>query len=212
MSRHSKIFTLLLLLLTASSRLLTAQVNYFGNEIAVGVKGGTAMTFVTFSPSVEQTMNWGYHGGVVFRYSGEKNLALQLEANFVQKGWKESSGEFGRTLSYVDIPVLSHFFFGKGVFRWIVNLGPQVSFMVLDQSHGNPSLPQHTEPIKNRFDYGLCGGTGFEINTRCGGIYQLEARFAFSFADFFDNRYSAPFQQSSSMTLLLGGAVLFNCK
>ena len=64
------------------------------------------MTFVTFSPSVEQTMNWGYHGGVVFRYSGEKNLALQLEANFVQKGWKESSGEFGRTLSYVAIPVL----------------------------------------------------------------------------------------------------------
>lgn len=212
MNRTLRILITLVLCAVVATARLSAQVNYSGNELAVGVKGGATMSLVTFSPGVNLDMKWGYFGGVVFRYSGEKNLGIQVEANFVQKGWQEADAPFGRTLSYIDVPVLSHFFFGKGVFRWIVNLGPQVSYMILDQSAGTASLPQHIEPVKNRFDYGVCGGTGFEINTRRGGIYQLEARFAYSFADFFDNSYAASFQQSSSMTLLLSGAVLFNCK
>ncbi|MCQ2349776.1 MAG: PorT family protein [Paludibacteraceae bacterium] len=197
----------LLLCLTAN-----AQVRYEGNELAVGAHGGVTMTMVTFSPSVAQQLKQGYWGGLMFRYSGEKNLGLQVEANYVQKGWKENESNFSRTLSYVEVPLLSHFFFGKGIFRWIINLGPQISFQVSDSSTGAATSVQHTELVKHRFDYGLCGGTGFEFNTRRAGIYQLEARFTYSFADFFDNSYSSSFQQSSNMAIMVSGAVLFNCK
>ncbi|MDO4190503.1 MAG: porin family protein [Bacteroidales bacterium] len=205
-------FPLLLLLVILCCSKAVGQVNYTGTELAVGVKGGTTFSLVTFSPSVNQKLKLGYMGGVVFRYSGEKNLALQVEANYIQKGWQETDADFNRTLNYVEVPLLSHFFFGKGVFRWIINIGPQISFLVNENIVGDATEPQHTELVKRRFDYGLCAGTGFEINTHRGGIYQLEARFAYSFSDFFDNSYSAQFQKSTSMALMVTAAVLFNTK
>ncbi len=58
-------------------------------EIYLGTSHGVSASMIHFSPSVEQEILLGYNGGIVFRYIDEKNVGVQAELNFFQRGWKE---------------------------------------------------------------------------------------------------------------------------
>lgn len=195
---------------------LFGQITYFMPEYGVGLRGGGTASWVSFSPSVAQNSTLGMQAGGVFRYISSKHFGVQVEANFTQRGWTENTDAYSytRQLNYVEVPFLSHIYFGKKVFRWFFNLGPSVSYQISDNIESTltntQQQPRHTMVIKNRLDYAIAVGTGFEFNTKRAGIYQLEARYSFGLGDMFPNSATDDYRRSSNQNLSICLGLLFN--
>ena len=208
--------TLLILIVLLFCGSVFAQ-TYNGAELIVGAKGGVTLSAGSFQDAVGMSFKqnshyhlWGMTGGAVFRYSGEKYLGLQIEANFCQRGWAKH-GEFSRTLNYAQIPLLSHIFVGKKGFRFFVNFGPEIAFLINEKNNSGVDTVFVTEKIKNRFDYGIALGGGFELHTKAG-IYQIEGRYEIGFGDVFSSSQTDIFRRSANRNVLITLGVLFNLK
>lgn len=173
-------------------------------EFYLGIHGGVSAGTVFFKPSVEgmtpitNAAVLGGNGGLVFRYAGHKYCHFQAELNYLHRGWAtytETAGHNYNNLHYVEIPILMHLNFGSEVCKWFLNLGPQIGYCVKDE----------TKTIDHRFDWGLAGGTGFYIQTKKAGLYQLEIRADFSFGGIYGttviDKYSlaSPFDLSVNL-------------
>lgn len=183
-------------------------------QLAVGARLGATMSFVSFTPTVDTNLKFGLQGGAACRYIGEKFFGVQAEINYSQRGWADKSADYNysRTLHYLEIPFMSHIWFGKKSFRWFFNLGPEIAFLVGENAKTNleeAAKMAHHEKIPKYFDYGICIGTGFEFNTRAG-IYQLEARYNFGLGDMFPNTAADTFRKSSNQNISLCLGILFN--
>lgn len=209
---------IIVLVLVVLSTTIMAQPRLRRPEIYVGAHGGVMASTVLFSPTVENmdilqsplTMN----GGLVFRYAAHKVCAVQIELNYMQRGWHEggSANNYTRQLDYIEIPLLMHLYFGKERFRGFVNLGPQVGYCVRDVIPQSPNNSHQYQPIDKPFDWGLAGGLGCYYRTKKIGLFQLEARFNFSLGTIYNNRKVDYFTQSNSMNLSLNFAYLWEIK
>lgn len=211
----------LTLIITAFLALLaTAQTHYEGT-IAVGGKAGASLSRVNFNPSVEQTMLPGMTAGVMFRYVEEKNFGLIAELNLTQRGWKENFEEsdyrYCHRFSYLELPIMTHIFFGNQRVKGFFNLGPELNVMLGNGINSNFSyeeadgldyfiddtrhIEQMTMKVNNRFDYGICGGAGMEINLNPKHSLLLEGRFYYGLTDVFPNHKTDIFSSSNSMSI-----------
>lgn len=172
------------------------------------------MSTIGFVPTVQQKMQQGITGGVSFRYIAEWYAGLIVEANYAQSGWREEpidSDEnvyaYGRQLNYLEIPALSHIYFGKKNFRFFVNIGPKIAFMTSENETANfsfdgkvknplGSYEQYGRKVEKKFDYGITGGGGFELRTKVG-CFLLEGRYYFGLADIYGSNISDPFTGST---------------
>jgi len=207
--------------LTAIAALLaTAQTHYEG-QISVGGKGGVSLSRVNFNPSVEQIMLPGMTAGVMFRYIEEKNFGLIAELNMTQRGWKENFEEsdynYSHRFTYLELPIMTHIYFGNRRVKGFFNLGPEINVMLGDGIKSNFAyqdvadmeyfindtrhIEQMTMDIKNRIDYGICGGAGMEINLNSKHSLLLEGRFYYGLTDIFPNHKTDIFSSSNSMTV-----------
>ncbi len=201
-------------------------------EMYVGVHGGITASTVTFSPEVEnmspitQACILSGNGGFVFRYSEQKCCAVQVELNYLQRGWAESGTETGsdgqenkvsysRRLHYLEIPFLMHIYFGSKTWRGFINVGPQIGYCLSDNGgkgdKSTVSVHQYMS-IDNRFDWGITGGLGFYCRTQNAGLYQFEARYNYSFGTLFSNKTTDYFSKSNPMELSLNIAWLWEIK
>lgn len=208
-------------ILTAIAALLaTAQTHYEG-QISVGGKGGVSLSRVNFNPGVEQIMLPGMTAGVMFRYIEEKHFGLIAELNMTQRGWKENFEEsdykYSHRFTYLELPIMTHIFFGNQRIKGFFNLGPEINVMLGDGIKSNFAyqdaadmkyfindtrhIEQMTMDIKNRFDYGICGGAGMEINLNAKHSLLLEGRFYYGLTDVFPNHKTDIFSSSNSMTV-----------
>lgn len=221
MMRRSYIVLLLLFV----SLMSMAQPRLRTPEIYVGAHAGVMASTMLFRPNVAKidimqsplTMN----GGLVFRYAAHKVCAIQVEANYMQRGWREqialgagSTMDYTRQLDYIEIPLLMHLYFGKQRFRGFINLGPQIGYCIRDIATQLPSTitsPQY-QPIEKPFDWGLAGGLGCYYRTKKIGLFQLEARFNFSMGTTYNDRKVDYFSQSNAMNLSLNLAYLWEIK
>ena len=186
------------------------------SELILGAKGGITLSTGNFQKTdgtYENAQNrhyhlWGITGGAVFRYAGEKYFGLQVEANFCQRGWAEH-GKYSRTLNYVQIPLLTHLFLGKKWFRFFVNAGPEIAFLVNEKNNSGYDSDLVSEKIKNRFDYGIALGGGLEFHTK-GGIYQIEGRYEFGLGNVFAGNYNDVYRRSTNRNVLITLGILFN--
>lgn len=195
-----KLFLFVLIALSTSA---FAQSRLIVPEIYVGANIGVTESMVTFNPSVKQGFLQGYNGGLVFRYIAEKNVGMQAELNFSQRGWKESSGLYTRQLNYIELPFMTHIYIGKKN-RFFINLGPKISYLVsektiLNQTTNSTELQQITS-VQHPFDYGLCGGIGVLFNIK-GNIFQLDSRVNYSFSDLYPNSRTDYFDNSHNLNL-----------
>mgnify|MGYP001160544430 FL=1 len=199
----------LMLLGALSNASLLAQQQPFQGELYLGAGGGGVAARMDFVPSVPQTLYYAYQGGIAAKYISEKHLGLVAEINLTRKGWTEefdpgSDFSYTRELTYIDVPFLWHIYFGNKT-RFIMNLGPQISYLIGENSDMSPALAEHVESLKEqdpdapigvqyspmsemrRVDYGLTGGAGIELKTGIG-IFNLEGRYYFGLGDIFNNR------------------------
>jgi hypothetical protein len=194
-------FIILSLLIIGNVPGIHAQ-HTFRKERAVGISGGMTLSKVNFMPRVQQTLYMGFQGGVTARWRTEKNLGLQVELNLKQQGWEEKfEGEayadmyYRRRMNYIEVPFLTHIYFGGEKVQFFVNLGPQIGIILNDKIEDNLGdrntsqkiEVQHTRNFYTGLEWGLCGGPGIELRTRIGS-FLLEGRFFYSFADFYKTR------------------------
>lgn len=151
-------------------------------EHALGVKGGITLSFMRFNPSISLgSMPIGVSAGLQYRMILEKYFGLWVELNYQQRGFQIAEGNQRRQFDYIELPLLAHFTFGKRMFRFYFNLGPEISYMIKDYGGAMAEYP-----VAHRFDYGLTGGIGFELNTRAG-IYTIGGRYSFGMGNVFSN-------------------------
>jgi hypothetical protein len=193
---------------------LIAQVRLAKPEMYVGVNGGVTGSMVMFNPVVAQTYLQGYNGGLVFRYIAEKNVGMQAELNYSQRGWKEASGLFAKQLNYIELPFLTHIYMGNKN-RFFINLGPKISYLlsekVLVNGISNSTEIQQTTAVQNAFDYGLCGGIGFLFNIK-GNQLQLDTRAYYALSDIYSNAKKDYFDNSNNANLTVNLAWLIQVK
>lgn len=192
----------------------------FQQELAVGGSAGMNFSSLSFAPKVQQGMKTGFAAGATLRWITEKNLGLQAELNFTQQGWKESfeeqpQYEYERTLNYVELPFLTHIYFGSRRVHVFVNLGPKIGYLLsektksnLGEAAPNKNNAQHDMPVEKKFDWGLCGGPGLEIRTGAGS-FLVEGRYYYALGDIYGNQKKDPFPKSASQVISVKVTYLF---
>jgi hypothetical protein len=204
-----KSWSIFFLLISAN---LFAQTRLDKPEVYLGINGGATGSMVMFNPTVDQSYLLGYNGGIVFRYIAEKNVGMQTELNFSQRGWKEATGQYTRQLNYVELPFLTHIYMGK-TNRFFINLGPKISYLVSEKALVNLAAtePEQTTAIQNPFDYGLCAGFGILFNIK-GNIIQLDTRAYYGLSDIYSNAKKDYFDASNNINVSANLAWLIQLK
>lgn len=180
-------------------------------EYAVGLRGGLNWSFVSFEPRLSQpVMPLTFHAGAQFRMVSERYFGIKIELNYSQRGFKtrDDAGSFHRRLDYIELPFMSHITFGEKLFRYFIDLGPSISYLLNDTKSSSAAAIQHTMPIANKFDYGIVGGMGFEFNTKYG-IYTIDARYRFGLGNIFKSSAADEFKTSSNQNITISLAYLF---
>lgn len=231
--KHTFKWLILTLCVLSTSFVIEAQQNEtFKHQFMVGVGAGPVFSQIDFVPRIPQTMHQGISGGLSLKYISEKHLGILTELNFTQRGWTEDFTDlipehsYSRTLNYLELPIMTHIYFGDKV-RFVVNIGPQVSYMLGDKSTMNDALSDYIDgvlaedpdfpigiqyqPIDNRVDYGLVGGMGIEFNTAIGS-FDLEGRYYFGLGDSFDNTRSSASNFSRSAHRYFAGKLTYYFK
>lgn len=208
-------------ILTAFAALLASAQTHYEGTIAVGGKAGATLSRVNFNPTVEQVMLPGMTAGVMFRYIEEKNFGLIAELNFTQRGWKEkfeeSDYQYSHNFTYLELPIMTHIFFGNQRVKGFVNLGPEIEVMLGNRISSNFSyqdaaedeyfindnrhIEQLSMKVSNKLDYGICAGAGMELNLNSKHFLLLEGRFYYGLTDVFPNHKTDVFSSSNSMTI-----------
>lgn len=203
-----------ILILIAISSALSAQVRLDKPEMYIGASLGVTESMVMFNPVITQGFLMGYNGGIVFRYIAEKNVGMQAELNFSQRGWKEASGLYSRQLNYVELPFMTHIYVGSKN-RFFFNIGPKISYLISENTSINETGAstdiQHITPVQHPFDYGLCAGLGLLFNIN-GRILQLDARANYGLSDVFADTKRDYFSTSNNLDLSVNLAWLFQVK
>lgn len=204
---------------------------HYKPRISVGARAGVSLGEMSFSPSVCQSWNMGTTGAVTFRYTEEKLFGLIAEAGWVQRGWKENFQEapfsYSRSLTYLQLPILTQIYFGSRRFKCFINLGPQFCYMIdsaisADFDYRNalsqPDFPKNrmTEQmwadIKNKFDYGICASIGFEFYVQPRHSLLLECRYYFGLGNIFSATKADTFSASRNMSIEVSAGYNFRLK
>ena len=205
---------LLILVLIFVSASLYAQARLDKPEMYIGANLGVTESMINFSPAIPQGFLMGFNGGVVFRYIAEKNVGIQAELNFSQRGWTESSGLYSRQLNYIELPFMTHIYVGRKN-RFFFNLGPKISYLISERVILNSTIEsvdaQHVTSVEHPFDYGLCTGLGMLFNIK-GRIIQLDTRANYSLSNIFADTKRDVFSNSNNFNLSVNLAWLFQLK
>ena len=222
---------LTVLVALCSSLVANGQTHYESN-IAIGGKSGITLSKLNFNPSVPQTMLLGAMAGVTFRYMEECHFGIIAELNVEQRGWKEkfegSALRYSRRFTYLQLPVLTHIYFGNSKFHGFFNLGPEIAFMISQSTSSNfdyqnwetvadefvigRNTDQFTIPVEYKFDYGITAGAGMELIMGGKHSVVLEGRFYYGLHDVFSHDAAASFSASSGMSILVTLGYYFRIK
>lgn len=223
----------IVLLLTVFLGIMAAKAQtHYIPHVWVGGHAGMTMSEMSFSPSVRQSMVQGMTAGLSFRYAEERHVGLIAELNISQRGWKEdfegAPFSYSRRLTYMEIPVLTHIFFGSPKFKGFFNLGPVVGYMIgdniksdFDYAHpdqvpgfplSNRSTEQMAMEIKNKFDYGITAGAGCEFVVKRRHAFSLEARYYFGLGNIYPSSKKDTFSASRGTSIMVTLGYMFRLK
>ncbi|QUB43515.1 porin family protein [Porphyromonas sp. oral taxon 275] len=203
-------YSLLVLGLAATTASTQEAKPPFHQSLAVGVHGGMLMSRINFVPSVSQRLHSGLMGGVLLRYNVERGASLQLEANYVQGGWREkydaATTSYSRTLNALEVPLLTHLYLGQGSAKFYLNAGPFVGYILSEAStsSGEDAMSdqdkvRHALPVANRFFWGLGGGPGLSLQLGGRHRIELEGRLVYGLGNIWSSARTSPYPQSSEL-------------
>lgn len=200
-------------------------------HVHVGFHAGMSMSRQSFYPSIKESSLNGYNFGVSFRYAEERHVGLLAELNVEQRGWKEdfedSPFSYQRHLTYIELPIMTHIFFGSRTFKGFFNLGPEVGYMIGDNISANfpyqelpnvahfPTNRRYEEmnmDISSRFDYGITAGAGMEFIIKRRHSITLEGRYYYGLGNIFPSARKDVFSSSRGSSIQITLGYLFRLK
>jgi len=137
-----------------------------------------------------------------------KYAGLQICLQFSRKGIgvNDSNFVYKRVIDYIEMPILTHFELGGKKLKFLINLGPQISYgyNVNESLNTSDSIfstrKANTLTIKNNntqaWQFGLAGGLG--LNYQIGNIIlQLEGRYYNGFTNVIAPRFYSFFNNQT---------------
>lgn len=164
------------LLLSIVALLVSA---YTFGQLSLGVRGGYGLYGINFEPpslNGNQEKLYEPNFGFLAIFNDKNNAGIQLEVNYAVKGWKEidkdiDSMQYKREITYLEIPVMTHFELGRSWFRIYGLLGPYIAFKQKEKTTiqnyetiiANNKYDMYNQKIRD-LDFGNKIGVGFRIN------------------------------------------------
>jgi hypothetical protein len=155
----------------------------------VGIKGSQGYNSVSALPYFEKQSLPAFSPGILYRYEHIKYAALQIEANYINKGYIKSvdtismTPEITNRITSFELPLMAQGFIRLGPFRPYATGGVVVGY-VLDRSTqvtGEKSQKYVFDEYDRRFEYGITGGGGLGIEIYRFEI-QAECRYHYNFS------------------------------
>lgn len=177
---------LLLTALTGSIGAAVAQEQQTTTESTlqpkIGVKGGINLSNLYVDDVKDENMKVGLNVGVFAKFPITKGFSIQPEVLYSSKGAKLTydnllgSGEYRFNLNYVEVPILAVFNLSKNL---NIQAGGYAAYLTSANIKRLKSGDTEADDIADldtdnfkRFDYGLVGGLGFDIqNFTIGARY-----------------------------------------
>ena len=174
------------------------------SQIYLGGKAGASFSTLylqehrsdVFNPRINDQAKLGFLGGVMVQFFAQPHAGIQAELNLVQKGWTEvldtANNTFSTTLNYLELPVMTHLYLGKGKTRWFLNIGPNIGLLLsYSESDIDPELEdlisfRMTDENRKNFSVGIQGGAGINRRTPIGHL-QFDFTYSLSFSNIFSN-------------------------
>jgi hypothetical protein len=156
----------------------------FKPKTMLGISGGMGYSQLFSSPFIGISPLQGYVGGLVFKHISEPHSGIQLEFNYIQKGWNEkliAPNVYSRKFTYLEFAPLSHFEFGKRSTNLLLHIGPTFSYLLNDTitkslTDTYSEKEYYHSKLESKIELGLCAGIGIVQSTGIGD-FQLEFRF-----------------------------------
>ena len=157
---------------------ILAVTQVFG-QLSVGVRAGFGSYGVSFEPpslNGNQVNLIEPNFGFVAIFNDKCNAGVQLEVNYAVKGWREKEKEcdtvrYKREISYLEVPLMTHFELGRSNFRIYGVFGPYFAVKQNEkttiQNYGfiiehNP-YDMYNQKVR-KLDFGNKVGLGFRLN------------------------------------------------
>lgn len=197
----------------------------FKPEWNFGVGIGTTFSNMSIVPtndpnSIKTKSISQIKGGISVRYLVENHLGLIGEINYSQQGWKSEfpnnpEFEHKHQLNYLEIPLMTHIYFGSEKVRFFFNLGPQIGYLLSEKITRNEKLdswltnnPNSTDNAiesyrtlaDKKIDYGITVGTGLELRSKFGN-FALDGRYYMGFGDIYNNKKKDNYSRSANRVL-----------
>lgn len=148
-------------------------------QLSVGVRAGYGAFGAKFEPPAltgSQVPLYEPSFGIVGIFNDKSNAGIQVEVNYAVKGWRDrdkddNSIEYKRELTYLEVPVMTHFELGRSWFRIYGVVGPYVAFKQseketarnFDAYIANNPYGLYNQKVRS-IDFGNKAGLGFRIN------------------------------------------------
>ncbi len=170
----------------------------FRGELAIGLRGGYQFSRVNYNVAIVQGIQEGFSGGLILQYLSQRQLGIQLEVNYSQRGLLASTSAYrvSRQQDYLEIPFMTHFALGKKSFRVVLNLGSYLSFLLRETTESLGSTPSYyLLDLGQRWTFGLTGGLGLALRSSIG-VFQVEGKGAVGLTDLFNPAADEVFSRS----------------
>lgn len=204
---------------------------HFDSRVDIGARGGVTLSTVMFNPSITSKLGMGYTGGVTFRYTEENHFGLIAEVNLVQRGWAEKFENlpysYQRILNYVEVPVMSHIYFGSRG-KFFINAGPEIAYYLGDRIKSNFNYhdtsdlegfhdknrrtEQLTMNVSQKIDFGIVAGLGGEFSLNRRNSLAIEVRVYYGIGNVMPSGRQDTFSLSNQLSFSITAGYWFRIK
>ena len=223
---------ILLFIFTVLGYVASSQAQtHFDSRVDIGARGGVTFSTVMFKPSIMGKLGMGYTGGLTFRYTEENHFGLIAEVNLVQRGWAEKFEDlpysYQRVLNYVEVPVMSHIYFGSRG-KFFINAGPEIAYFIGDKiksnfdytdvsglegfNDKNRRTEQLTMNVSHKLDFGIVAGLGGEFSINRRNSLALEARVFYGIGNVMPSGRQDTFTVSNQLSVAVTAGYWFRIK
>jgi hypothetical protein len=156
----------------------------------VGLKGAYGINSVDVVPIFEtKSLTTVNNIGVLYRYEHKQYAALQVELNYVNKGFIKAVDTVNYTpeetsrITSVEIPLMAQGFIRFGAFRPYLTGGAVVGYILSrsQQITGESKRAYTFDEYDRRFEYGIAGGAGLGVRFSFIEL-QAEWRYIYDFS------------------------------
>ena len=148
-------------------------------QMSVGLRAGYGVFGAHFEPpaltGIQEPL-YEPNFGIVAIFNDKSNAGIQVEVNYAVKGWRDwdreaDTIEYKRELTYIEIPLMTHFEIGRGWFRIYGVVGPYIAFKQnetvtsrnFDAYIASSPYDLYNQKVR-KIDLGNKAGLGFRIN------------------------------------------------